>query len=80
MRIYLRRLSVISVDEHDDPDEDSDNTTSSPIPGKAAIMRRYAAHRTENRNDELGSRFDDTDVDDGYPGHASASVSVGDGR
>jgi len=63
MEDLLEEIVGDIVDEHDDFDEDSDINNIVPDPEKPNTWRVQASTVIEDCNDELGSRFDDTDVD-----------------
>ena len=63
MEDLLEEIVGDIVDEHDDFDEDSDINNIVADPEKPNTWRVQASTVIEDCNDELGSRFDDTDVD-----------------
>ena len=63
MEDLLEEIVGDIVDEHDDFDEDSDINNIIAHPEKPDTWRVQASTVIEDCNDELGSRFDDTDVD-----------------
>ncbi|MAE40120.1 CBS domain-containing protein [uncultured Psychrobacter sp.] len=63
MEDLLEEIVGDIVDEHDDFDEDSDINNIVAHPEKPNTWRVQASTVIEDCNDELGSHFDDTDVD-----------------
>ena len=63
MEDLLEEIVGDIVDEHDDLDEDSDINNIIAHPEKPDTWRVQASTVIEDCNDELGSHFDDTDVD-----------------
>lgn len=63
MEDLLEEIVGDIVDEHDDFDEDSDINNIVADPEKPNTWRVQASTVIEDCNDELGSDFDDTDVD-----------------
>ncbi|MFZ2842945.1 CBS domain-containing protein [Psychrobacter sp.] len=63
MEDLLEEIVGDIVDEHDDFDEDSDINNIVADPEKPNTWRIQASTAIEDCNDEIGSDFDDTDVD-----------------
>lgn len=63
MEDLLEEIVGDIVDEHDDLDEDSDINNIIAHPEKPDTWRVQASTVIEDCNDELGTHFDDTDVD-----------------